>query len=134
MQLSNIFVILFLVGTGVHFVLNQILEFVDYRARLLHGTEIPPELTGYLDGEKLSQTVQYENAKYFLWNSADCFKCIAYTGACFPLAYYTFMVQLVVERNRNVICNSTFVFSLFGHAFFFTAWNSFWSCMKKLFG
>jgi len=111
MQLSNIFVILFLVGTGVHFVLNQILEFVDYRARLLHGTEIPPELTGYLDGEKLSQTVQYENAKYFLWIPQTVLNVLLTLALVF-FGYYTFMFNWLWNATENVYVTAL-LFSLF---------------------
>lgn len=67
MQLSNIFVKIFLAGTILHFVLNQVLEFIDYRHRKIHGKEIPSELEGFIDEEKLCKTCDYENAKYFLW-------------------------------------------------------------------
>lgn len=67
MDFSNVFVIIFLAGTCLHFVLNQILEFIDYRARKVHGKEIPSELAGFVDEAKIEQTCAYENAKYFLW-------------------------------------------------------------------
>lgn len=67
MDYKNIFVILFLAGTAFDFILNQILEFVDYSFRKKHGMNIPHELKDYVDAEKLNQMCLYENAKYFFW-------------------------------------------------------------------
>lgn len=67
MNYSNIFVILFLVGTAFDFLLNQFLEYIDWSFRKKHGKEVPPELKDHIDSEKLSQVCAYEDAKYFFW-------------------------------------------------------------------
>lgn len=64
MQLSNIFVILFVVGTVVEFVVDYSLEFLDYKHRKLKGRNIPTELTEYITAEDLDKTCKYEDAKY----------------------------------------------------------------------
>ena len=110
-QFTNIFVILFLVGTGVHFVLNQILEFVDYRARLAHGKEVPAELAGYIEQEKLTQTVAYENAKYFLWIPQNVLGLVLTLALVF-CGYYTFMFNWLWGATQNVYLTAL-LFSLF---------------------
>ncbi|MDO4506621.1 MAG: M48 family metallopeptidase [Spirochaetales bacterium] len=67
MNYSNVFVILFLAGTFYDFFINQLLEFIDYSFRRKHGTEVPKELAGHVDSEKLKQVCAYEDAKYFFW-------------------------------------------------------------------
>ena len=67
MQFTNVFVILFLVGTVVDFVINQLLEFIDYRSRIKNGTKVPEILKDYLDEPKLKETCEYKNAKYKAW-------------------------------------------------------------------
>lgn|SRR5574344_1300100 len=67
MQFSNIFVILFLIGSIGSFLLNQWLEYVDFSFRRLHGREIPSELAEYVDSAVIDKTCRYEDAKYKLW-------------------------------------------------------------------
>jgi len=67
MQYSNIFVILFFIGTFLNFILDMILEFVDFSFRKKHGTEIPEEVKDLIDSETLAKTCKYENAKYKFW-------------------------------------------------------------------
>ena len=67
MNYSNVFVILFLAGTFYDFFINQLLEFIDWSFRKKHGTEVPKELAGHVDSEKLKQVCAYEDAKYFFW-------------------------------------------------------------------
>lgn len=67
MDLSNVFVIVFLVGTGFSFFLNFMLERMDFSFRKKHGREIPEEIKDYVDAETLDKTCQYEDAKYNLW-------------------------------------------------------------------
>lgn len=70
-QFSNPFVLIFLIGTIVSFLLNHFLEFVDYKARCKNGGTLPDEIKSVpgaaelFDMEKLSKICQYENAKYF---------------------------------------------------------------------
>lgn len=67
MQYTNIFVIIFLVGTIGSFLLNQWLEYYDYSYRKHHGKEIPSELSGSVDAAVIEKTCKYEDAKYKLW-------------------------------------------------------------------
>ena len=67
MQFTNIFVILFLVGTVFNFTLNGLLEYIDYRHRVKEGCKVPKELFGYMDSKLLKKTCEYENEKYFLF-------------------------------------------------------------------
>lgn len=67
MQFTNIFVILFLAGTGFNFVVNELLEYIDYRHRVKEGCKVPKELFGYMDSKLLKKTCEYENEKYFLF-------------------------------------------------------------------
>ena len=70
--LSNPFIIIFLIGTIGSFLLDQVLEFIDYRARLKNGGKIPPEIaeipaSATFDTERLGKICSYENDKYFCW-------------------------------------------------------------------
>jgi STE24 endopeptidase len=67
MQLNNVFVILFFIGTGISLCLNQFLEYTDYKFRKIHGNDIPSELADVVDREKIAKTVLYEDSKYKLW-------------------------------------------------------------------
>lgn len=67
MNYSNVFVILFFAGTFYDFFINQLLEFIDWSFRKKHGIEVPKELAGHVDSEKLKQVCAYEDAKYFFW-------------------------------------------------------------------
>ena len=66
-MINGLFFILFLAGTGLNFVFKQALEFIDFKFRQKHGTEIPAELQSYLEKENLEKTVKYENENYFAW-------------------------------------------------------------------
>ena len=67
MNFTNIFVLIFIVGTFFSFVLEQTLEFTDFFFRKKHGREIPEILNGQVDAETLEKTCLYEDAKYKLW-------------------------------------------------------------------
>lgn len=69
---SNPFIIIFLVGTVLSFLINHFLEFIDWRARVKNGGKLPEELkeipaSKVFDEEKLKNITDYENAKYFYW-------------------------------------------------------------------
>ncbi|MCQ2591756.1 MAG: M48 family metallopeptidase [Treponema sp.] len=72
-QFTNPFVLIYLIGTGISFLLNHYLEFIDYRARCKNGGVLPKELADIplaqatFDTEKLKKISDYENAKYFQW-------------------------------------------------------------------
>jgi len=67
------FVIIFTVGTVITFLVNNFLEFLDYRSRVKNGTKVPevlqdvPGVYDFFSSEKLDKIVKYENAKYFFW-------------------------------------------------------------------
>lgn len=65
MNFKNPFVIIFIAGTLFKFLLDTILEFIDYKFRQKHGLEIPQELEGLVDEPTLKKTCAYENANYF---------------------------------------------------------------------
>jgi len=67
MDFTNIFVILYIVGTLSDFILGQVLEFVSYLNRCSYGLEIPSELEGLVEKSSLEKTVSYKNACYRLW-------------------------------------------------------------------
>lgn len=69
---TNVFVLIFLIGTAISFLINQFLEFVDYRARVKNDGTLPAELkkipeSSLFNAEKLKNISNYENAKYFLY-------------------------------------------------------------------
>ena len=45
--IGNPFVIIFAAGTLVSFLINHVLEFVDWRARVKNGGKLPDELNGF---------------------------------------------------------------------------------------
>lgn len=70
---SNPFVLIFIVGTVLSFLINQILEFIDFKARVKNGGKLPEVLADIplakekFDQDKLKKICDYENAKYFAW-------------------------------------------------------------------
>ena len=98
---SNVFVIIFLVGSTVSFIVNQVLEAIDYRHRTKNGGVVPEVLRKYpesevFDKEKLKRITEYENAKYFSW--------IPYSILTFALkillvifGFYVFLYNLLVS-------------------------------------
>lgn len=67
MDFSNVFVIIFLAGTAFSFLLNFLLEWIDFSFRQKHGREIPEKLKDFVDSATLDKTCRYEDAKYRLW-------------------------------------------------------------------
>ncbi len=66
-RLMNIFVIIFLAGTALDFIVNFVLEWIDYKFRQENGRKIPAEVESYFDADTVEKTVLYENAIYSLW-------------------------------------------------------------------
>ncbi len=70
---KNLFVLVFVLGTGISFLINQILEFADFKARKNNRGKVPeclrsvPAADNLFTAEKLEKIVDYENAKYLLW-------------------------------------------------------------------
>ena len=70
--LSNPFILVFLIGTVLTFLLNHFLEFICWKARRKNKGKLPEELQNIpeaqcFDTEKLEKIREYENAKYFSW-------------------------------------------------------------------
>ena len=49
MEFKNVFVILFIAGAALQFLLTHLLEFIDWKHRKVHGRKIPSELSGHID-------------------------------------------------------------------------------------
>ena len=67
---SNPFIIAFFVGTILSFLIDHILEFIDWKARSENGGKLPDELeeipaASVFDKEKLKNINDYKNQKYF---------------------------------------------------------------------
>lgn len=67
--ISNLFIIVFLTGTVVSFLINQLLEFLDWRAERKSGGKLPPELADIpaascFNTEKLANISAYKSEKY----------------------------------------------------------------------
>ncbi|WP_407399479.1 M48 family metallopeptidase [Treponema sp.] len=101
MNYSNIFVILFLAGTFYDFFINQLLEFTDWSFRKKHGTEVPKELEGHIDEEKLKQVCAYEDAKYFFWIPKNVVN-LAISLALVLSGFYVLVFNLSWNWTNNV--------------------------------
>lgn len=71
-NLKNIFVIIFIAGTVLDFLINQVLELAGYLARRNNNGLLPEEFKNIpeaacFDTEKLKKIRDYENAGYFSW-------------------------------------------------------------------
>lgn len=67
MNLSELFILIFVCGSLVNFLITFILERIDFSFRKKHGREIPESLEGAVDAQTLDKTCLYEDAKYRLW-------------------------------------------------------------------
>ena len=67
MDFTNIFIIIFLAGTALDFLLDYTLEYIDFKYRAKNGRKIPSELEGHIDEATLDKTCRYEDALYKLW-------------------------------------------------------------------
>ena len=67
MQFSNLFVVLYCVGTFLSFLLNNFIERTQYVFRKKYGRDIPPELAPYITLADAEKTCAYKDARYRLW-------------------------------------------------------------------
>ena len=67
MKLTNIFIIIYLSGVLVSFLIDFILEKIDFSFRKKHGLEIPKVLEDHVEKSVLEKTCRYEDAKYKIW-------------------------------------------------------------------
>ena len=116
---SNIFVLVFLFGTLITFLINQFLEFIDYRARVKNGGKLPeilqkiPLSAQTFDGEKLKKICEYENAKYFAWiPSSICSLLLELALVVF--GFYPFVLNFLTEIfGQPAAIGSTFTIFFF---------------------
>ena len=99
---TNPFVLIFIAGTIITFLINHFLEFIDFRARKINGGKLPIELQDIplakesFDTNKLKNICQYENAKYFLWiPSSICSLILSLSLILF--GFYPFIFDLVCK-------------------------------------
>ncbi len=99
---TNIFIIVFVAGTAATFLFNQLLEYLDFRARCKNGGNVPEVLkkiegaAELFDGEKLKKIAEYENAKYFLWLPSSL--CgVALTLALVLCGFYPWIFGIVTK-------------------------------------
>lgn len=76
MNFSNIFVLLFLGGVFFGFILDMVLERVDFSFRKKHGREIPESIKDYVDSATLEKICLYEDSKYRLWVPSSIFETL----------------------------------------------------------
>ena len=78
MDFSNIFVIIFIAGTIFSFLLEMLLERIDFSFRKKHGREIPEIVSSYVDSDTLNKTclvfgfraASWRLSLHFIWFSA----------------------------------------------------------------
>ena len=61
------FLTIFIIASTLNFLLEEGLEFIDYKARKKNGGKVPKELFGYADSRLLKKTCEYEDEKYRLF-------------------------------------------------------------------
>jgi STE24 endopeptidase len=108
MDFSNIFVIIFIVGTIFSFLLEMLLERIDFSFRKKHGREIPEIVSSHVDSDTLNKTCLYEDAKYRLWIPSS----ILETLLSFYLVFCGFY-PVLIERIWTWTDNSFFAAILF---------------------
>jgi STE24 endopeptidase len=101
MQFSNVFVILFIIGSIGSFLLNQLLEYYDYSFRRSHGREIPSELAEYIDSAVIDKTCRYEDAKYKLWLPQNILGCALSLTLVFT-GFYSWLFNQFWCMTQNV--------------------------------
>lgn len=107
------FLIAFYAATIFHFVLNHILEFIDYRARVKNGDSVPEELEGFVDSDQIKKTVAYENAKYFYWLPLSVCMLSLNLGLVY-FGYYSSIFNWLQKVVPNVYGNSILFLILAG--------------------
>lgn len=101
MQFTNIFVILFIIGTAGSVLSDQMLEYADYAFRRLHGREIPAELSSFITAEDQADTCAYEDAKYRLWIPSSLVSAAVSIVLLFS-GFYPLMYGMLQNAVHNV--------------------------------
>lgn len=72
-SIKSPFILIFFIGTILTFLVNHLLEYIDFKARIKNSGKLPetleniPEAKALFDNEKLQKISTYENSKYFIW-------------------------------------------------------------------
>lgn len=99
---TNPFIIIFLCGSILSFLIKHFLEYVDYSARKRNGGTVPealqdvPAAKELLDTEKLKKICAYENAKYFTWIISSICEFVL-TLSLVLFGFYPFVYNLVIK-------------------------------------
>jgi len=117
---TNPFVLVFIIGSFLSFLINQFLEFIDYRARCKNGGQLPEELKNIplaqekFDTATLKQICEYENAKYFAWIPSSICSFVLDLGLVI-FGFFPFVFNLVSGWTGfpQTIGNSFLCFLLF---------------------
>lgn len=109
MNFSSPFVIIFLAGTVLNFLLENFLEFIDFKNRKTNGQKIPQGLEGAVKPETLAKTCIYEDAKYKLWVPEN----ILHTVLSLVLVCSGFYFWLLNFINSRITQNSFLILMLF---------------------
>ena len=97
---KNPFVIIFIVGTVLSFIIYQFLEFIDFRARVKNGGKVPeiladiPAAKEKFNEENLKKICEYENAKYFAWIPSSLLNLIMELSLII-FGFYPFVFNMV---------------------------------------
>lgn len=117
---SSPFIIIFICGTFLSFLLNHFLEYIDYRARVKNGGSLPEALKTVplaqktFDQEKLKKIAEYENAKYFVWiPSSICRTLLEFGLIIFGFYPFVFDKICLLTGFPLTIGNSFACFGLF---------------------
>lgn len=108
MNLSEVFVLLFVGGNLFSFLLNMLLERIDFSFRKKHGREVPEILREHVDAQTLEKTCLYEDAKYKLWIPSSILELVLSL-----YLVYCFFYPALLERICTWTENSFFVAVLF---------------------
>lgn len=98
---SNPFIIAFFVGTILSFLVEHLLEFIDWKARLKTGGKLPDELeeipaASVFDKEKLKNINDYKNQKYF-FNIPSSICHFALTLALVVTGFYPWIFSAICK-------------------------------------
>jgi STE24 endopeptidase len=103
------FLLIFVLASVFSFLLDEALEFVDYRARKRDGGRVPKELFGYADSKLLKRTAAYENEKYRLFVPEHAAQFILSLVLVFS-GYYVFVYkQLMLATGSSYLTSILFV-------------------------
>lgn len=99
---KNPFVLIFLCGSFISFVIKHFLEYSDFKERQKNGGAIPdvllqvPGAKELFDTEKLKKICAYENAKYFSWIPSSVVQLIL-SFALVIFGFYPFVFNKLVS-------------------------------------